>query len=77
MKFNLDLYIDAIFTASRDDIDAIFTASRDDIDAVIEALEDNGIVYDIINDDADGVQVDAKCEDLKELKKLEKLLKSV
>ena len=66
MKFNLDLYIDAIFTAS-----------RDDIDAVIEALEDNGIVYDIINDDADGVQVDAKCEDLKELKKLEKLLKSV
>ena len=45
MKFNLNLYIDAIFTASRDD--------------------------------ADGVRVDAKCEDPKELKKLEKLLKSV
>lgn len=36
MKFNLDLYIDAIFTAS-----------REDIDAVTEALEDNGIIYDI------------------------------
>lgn len=66
MKFNLDLYIDAIFTAS-----------REDIDAVTEALEDNGIAYDIISDDADGVQVDARCEDLKELKKLEKLLKSL
>lgn len=66
MKFKLDLYIDAIFTAS-----------REDISAVTEALEDNGIAYDIISDDADGVQIDARVEDLKDLKKLEKLLKSI
>lgn len=66
MKFKLDLYIDAIFTAS-----------REDISAVTEALEDNGIAYDIISDDADGVQIDARVEDSKDLKKLEKLLKSI
>lgn len=67
MKFNLNLYIDAIFAVS-----------REDIDAVTEALGDNGIFYDIISDDDDDdVRVDARCEDLKELKKLEKLLKSI